>query len=88
MITVDQRNKETHTKLKFDGYLETRLIIDCDHRQALTIRHEESQKVRALQAADLVSWAIFRNHEHADDRFLNLLRPRLGFRDDWYSWKK
>lgn len=88
MITVDQRNKETHTKLKFDGYLETRLVIDCDHRQALTIRHEESQKVRALQAADLVSWAIFRNYEHADDRFLNLLRPRLGFRDDWYSWKK
>jgi hypothetical protein len=87
-ITVDQRNKETHTKLKFDGYLETRLVIDCDHRDALTINHEESQKVRALQAADLISWAIFRNYEHADDRFLNVLRQRLGCCDDWYSWKK
>ncbi len=87
-ITVDQRSKETHNKMKFDGYLETRLFIDCDHSHPLSIIHAESHAVRGLQAADLVSWAIFRKYEHGDARFRNLLQARLGYRDDWYSWKK
>ena len=87
-IVVDQRNKETHSKLKFDGYLETRLVGDCNHDLGLSISHEESSDILGLQAVDFLSWSLFRNYEHHDKTFVPLVAPIIGYRDDWGSWKK
>jgi len=87
-IVVDQRNKETHHKMKFDGYLETRLLADCEHMDTLTIEHCESHDVLGLQAVDFVSWALFRHYEHKDDSFKKIVQPIVGLLDDWYSWKR
>jgi hypothetical protein len=87
-IVVDQRSKETHNKMKFDGYLETRLVGDCDHSDSLTISHEESHIVPGLQAVDFLCWGLFRHYEHNDSYFKPLIDPRVGYKDDWYSWKK
>lgn len=86
-IVVDQRNKETHSKLKFDGYLETRLVGDCLHCDGVTISHEESTNIMGLQAVDFLSWGLFRHYEHRDSQFKELIAPSVGYRDDWYSWK-
>jgi hypothetical protein len=87
-IVVDQRSKETHSKLKFDGYIETRLVGDCSHEQALTITHAESHDVAGLQAVDFLSWSLFRKFEHNDPSFAKLVEKNIGFCDDWYSTKK
>ena len=87
-IIVDQRSKETHSKMKFDGYIETRLVSDCDHVENLSIQHLESDKTLGLQAVDFLSWAIFRKYEHRDPQFREIVLPRIGYRDDWYSWKR
>lgn len=87
-IVVDQRNKETHSKLKFDGYLETRLVGDCEHELGVAISHQESFDILGLQAVDFLSWALFRNYEHGDDQFKKLITPIVGYRDDWGSWKR
>jgi hypothetical protein len=87
-IVVDQRSKETHSKMKFDGYLETRLIGDCSHTDPVTIRHEESSSVPGLQAVDFLSWGLFRHYEHKDSKFRKLIQPIVGYRDDWYSSKQ
>ncbi|HEY0328143.1 MAG TPA: DUF3800 domain-containing protein [Rhodopseudomonas sp.] len=87
-IVVDQRSKETHSKMKFDGYLETRLIGDCAHEGKLSIAHSESHDVLGLQAVDFLSWGLFRNYEHKDPTYLKLIAPIVGYRDDWYSSKK
>lgn len=87
-IVVDQRSKETHSKMKFDGYVETRLVGDCSHSDALTLSHAESHDVLGLQAVDFLSWSIFRKYEHRDPKFYDMLKPIVGYRDDWYSTKK
>ncbi len=87
-IVVDQRNKESHSKLKFDGYLETRLIGDCSHSQSLSISHAESHDILGLQAVDFLSWGLFRHYEHRDSKYKEIISPMVGFRDDWYSTKK
>ncbi|MCC4238748.1 DUF3800 domain-containing protein [Thalassospira povalilytica] len=84
-LTVDQRNKETHHKLPFDGYVKTQIITECNHSSKLTISHRESHDVIGLQAVDFVSWAIFRKFEHDDARFFNLLKPYIGYCDNWYA---
>ena len=86
-LVVDQRNKETHHKLKFDGYVETRLVTDCEHASELTITHEESHNDLGLCAVDFISWGLFRYYEHNDPAFRNLIRPVVGYRDNWYAGK-
>ena len=86
-LVVDQRSKETHSKMKFDGYVATRLVTECDHAHPLTIAHAESHDVLGLQAVDLISWSLFRRYEHRDTTFSRLLDARLCFCDDWYSRK-
>jgi len=87
-LVVDQRNKETHTKMKFDGYLETRLIGDCEHADTLSIDHRESHADLGLQAVDFLSWSLFRHYEHKDPTFRKVFADNIGYRDDWYAWKK
>ncbi|MBM7485931.1 MULTISPECIES: DUF3800 domain-containing protein [Bradyrhizobium] len=87
-IVVDQRSKETHSKMKFDGYVETRLVGDCCHELDLTISHAESHDVPGLQAVDFLSWALFRRYESGESKFSDLLKNNVGYCDDWYSTKK
>lgn len=87
-IVVDQRSKETHTKNKFDGYLETRLVGDCAHEADLFISHAESHDVPGLQAVDFLSWGLFRKYEKGQPKFADLIKANVGYCDDWYSYKK
>lgn len=86
-LVVDQRNKETHHKLKFDGYVETRLLTDCGHQHGLTIEHRESHDVSGLQAVDFLSWGLFRGYERGDQQFRKIILPHVRVCDDWYAGK-
>jgi len=86
-LVVDQRNKETHHKMKFDGYIETRMLTDCSHDHQFTIEHKESHDVAGLQAVDFLSWGLFRWYEHDDRQFLDTITRSVRFRDNWYSTK-
>ena len=86
-LIVDQRSKETHTKMKFDGYIETRLLTESDHQYGLDIRHEESHDISGLQAVDFLSWGLFRHYEHNDPQFKGIIDQRVKVRDNWYSGK-
>ncbi|MCR4376531.1 MAG: DUF3800 domain-containing protein [Rhodospirillales bacterium] len=87
-ITVDQRSKETHHKMKFDGYIETQLYTECGHNEDLSITHAESHDEFGLQAVDFISWSLFRHFEHNDDQFCAPIEKVVRFVDDWYSKKK
>ncbi|WP_417827759.1 DUF3800 domain-containing protein [Thalassospira sp.] len=86
-LIVDQRNKETHHKLPFDGYIKTQIIGECGHSERFSISHMESHDVVGLQAVDFISWSIFRNYEHNDDRFFKMIQPYVGCCDNWYAEK-
>lgn len=86
-VVVDQRSKETHSKLKFDSYVETKLRCECGHSSDLVFEHLESHSVPGLQAVDFLSWGIFRYYEHDDSSFLPLIEPTFGYRDFWYPEK-
>jgi hypothetical protein len=87
-IVVDQRSKETHSKMKFDGYVETRLVGECQHEMDLSIEHKESHDVPGLPAVDFLSWALFRKYEKKQSKFADIITSNIGYCDDWYSSKK
>lgn len=82
---VDKRNKETHNNMPFTGYIQTKIISECNHTHGFDIKHEDSRDWLGLQAVDLICWSIFRHYEHKDSEFLNLIAPHIGVRDSWYA---
>lgn len=86
-LMVDQRSKETHHKMKFDGYVETKLVAEADHDESLVISHRESHEEFGLQAVDFLSWALFRYFEHGDEQFTPAIKPSVGYVDRWYPGK-
>lgn len=86
-LMVDQRSKETHNKVKFDGYVETRLFTDREHEDHLEIFHCESHEEFGLEAVDFMSWGLFRWFEHGDRQFADLIAPAVGYIDAWYPEK-
>ena len=83
-LVVDQRNKETHAHMTFGGYLQTKLVGECGHRGEFTVSHEDSEKRLGLQAVDFISWGLFRNYEHNDDTYKNIIAPQVDIAERWY----
>lgn len=86
-LIVDQRNKETHDKMTFDGYLKTQMIMECNYEHSMRISHLESHQVTGLQAVDFLSWGLFRYYEHNDNQFKATIQPAIGYVDRWYPGK-
>ncbi len=82
-LVVDQRHTSPQNGVPFTSYVQTRIITECDHRHAFTVRHEDSREWLGLQAADMISWGLFRHYEHGDSAFRKLITPRLGVRCAW-----
>ena len=83
-IVADQRNKESHDKLTFNAHIKTKLITDCQHAGVIQIDHKESHDVLGLQAVDFVSWGLFRDYEHGDPSFKQIITPKVCHRYEWY----
>jgi hypothetical protein len=45
--------------------------------QTLSFIHADSQRERALQAADAVAWSLFQKYERGDETFYRLLEARV-----------
>lgn len=79
-LVVDQRNKESHNLLHFDGYVETSIWAARPNGTMplkLEIEHKFSHEVYGLRAVDFVSWATFRYRERGDDTFFRFLQPKI-----------
>ena len=51
----------------------------------LTIKHENSQNESCLQVLDFVSWAIFRNYEHKDPTFMELIKNKIVIKKEVFQ---
>lgn len=83
-LFVDQRSKERHHHLHFDGYIETRAYMEKGERFDFSIRHEDSRKVYGLSTVDYVSWAINRAYEFRDPRFFKCIRRKINDLQRWF----
>jgi len=83
-LQADARNKEQHTMLKFEGYIETEAYLHIKHPFKLKIEHCDSQKVFGVRAADFVSWAIFRKYESNDNRFYDSIISKVCDFKEWF----
>lgn len=76
-ISLIASRKETNKfiNLNFKNYLTTQAKIN--HKLDLNVEIRTPHEVKALQAVDFVSWAIFRKYEFGDKGFYNLFKTKI-----------
>ncbi|TSC96437.1 MAG: hypothetical protein Athens101426_357 [Parcubacteria group bacterium Athens1014_26] len=76
-VTLLASRRETKRLLNenFKNYLQNKIIND--HKLQLTIEISSPSHEKSLQIVDVVSWAIFRRYEKADDSYYNLIKSKI-----------
>jgi len=76
-VEIVASKKETNKFLNqnFEIYLQSQLIKE--HGISITITVKTAAEAKALQAADFVSWAIFRKYEHGDETYYDIIRRNI-----------
>jgi hypothetical protein len=76
-LFVDETSKQTHDKMRFDGYISTNAKMTKGKDFNLKIDHVNSNVVNGVSAVDYVSWSLFRSYEHGDNRFEKCIQPKI-----------
>lgn len=83
-LIVDKSKSNRSLRDDFDKYVRTKLI-QKNNINKLTIKHENSHNEACLQVLDFVSWAIFRNYEHKDSRFIEIIKDKIVIKKEVFQ---
>jgi len=86
-LVVDKSKTNRSLREDFDNYIR-RSLNNKNKLCNLTIKHENSQKEGCLQVLDFVSWAIFRNYEYKDSRFIQIIKDKIVIKKEVFEDKK
>ncbi|MEK6848817.1 MAG: DUF3800 domain-containing protein [Nanoarchaeota archaeon] len=83
-LVVDKSKSNRSLRDDFNNYIK-RKIEERKNLDKLVIKHENSQNEACLQVLDFVSWAIFRNYEHKDSRFMEIIKDRIVIKKEVFE---
>ena len=75
---IIDRSKNKAQVAEFNAYVARNLTGRLDPRVPLDIYHHQSLENLGLQAVDLFSWGIFRNHERGDAEWRDVFRKKIA----------
>jgi hypothetical protein len=75
VLVASQRETNRFLNDNFKSYLNSQ--VKSNHSLDINIVIKTPAEEKALQAADFVSWALFRNQEIGDDSYYNLIKGRI-----------
>lgn len=85
-ITIDRKSNSRLLREDFNQYILRKIQGKGVAIQA-TIQHLESHASHALQAVDLVAWAMNRKFSYDDPRFYNIIKSRIENAGKEEIWK-
>ena len=83
-LIVDKSKSNRSLRENFDNYVRNKLNRKSQLCN-LKIRHENSQNEACLQVLDFVSWAIFRNYEFQESRFMDIIKDKIVIRKEIFQ---
>ena len=83
-LVVDKSKTNRSLREDFDNYIRRNINQKNDNCK-LKIKHENSQKEGCLQVLDFISWAIFRNYEFKDSRFMNIIKDKIVIKKEVFE---
>lgn len=83
-LIVDKSKTNRSLREDFDNYIRIN-ITQKNNGCNLKIRHENSQKEGCLQVLDFISWAIFRNYEYNDSKFMDKIKNKIVIKKEVFE---
>ena len=83
-LVVDKSKTNRSLREDFDNYIRNNLS-QKNNNCNLIIKHENSQKEGCLQVLDFISWSIFRNYEHKDSSFMNIIKDKIVIKKEVFE---
>ncbi len=83
-LVVDKSKTNRSLREDFDNYIRKNINQKNDNCN-LKIIHENSQKEECLQVLDFISWSIFRNYEHNDSRFMEIIKNKIVIKKEVFE---
>jgi len=83
-LIVDKSKSNRSLREDFDNYIRKKLN-EKSQSCKLSIKHENSQKEAVLQVLDFISWAIFRNYEYKDSRFIDIIKDKIVIKKEMFQ---
>lgn len=83
-LIVDRSKSNRSLRDDFDNYIK-KMINNKNHIDKLVIKHENSQHDPILQVLDFISWAIFRNYEYNDSRFMDIIKEKIVIKKEVFQ---
>ncbi|MBL7062967.1 MAG: DUF3800 domain-containing protein [Anaerolineae bacterium] len=74
-VTMDRRYTHEHLRHKLEWRIREE-VADLKG-QAVVIRQMDSVRVKGLQAADFVAWALWQKYQREDDSYYQIVKDRL-----------
>jgi hypothetical protein len=74
-IIIDQRETNKFLRNNFENYLKNNLVKRGNNAFEIKIRPSHAEK--CLQAADFISWAIFRKYEMNDYEYYEIIKNKI-----------
>ena len=74
-LVASRRETKKLLNENFKSYLEKK--VNGDHKIDIQVLVKTPTQEKCLQIVDFASWAIFRNREHGDDTYYNMIKNIL-----------
>ncbi len=83
-LILDESVKSKKSKQRFTAYLRRALNVDKTQRKISGIRYHASDTDTLIQAADMVSGAVYAKYRRGDESYFAIIRSKVG---DLWEWK-
>ena len=83
-LVVDKSKSNRSLREDFDNYI-SRKLNEKNQVCKLSIKHENSQNEAVLQVLDFISWAVFRNYEYQDSRFIEIIKDKIVIKKEVFQ---
>lgn len=74
-IIASQRETNKFLNENFANYITSQ--ANGTHKLSVEVQIKTPSKEKGLQVVDMLSWSIFRKHEHGDDTYYNLIKSEI-----------
>ncbi len=75
ILVASRRETNKYFNDNFKSYLANQ--VKANHQLQLQMEIKTPYQEKGLQVVDFASWAIFRNREHGDDTYYNLIKGKI-----------
>ena len=75
LIIASQRETNKFLNENFSSYIVSQ--ANGNHKLNVKVEIRPPSKEKGLQVVDMISWAIFRKHEHGDESYYNIFKSEI-----------